>query len=136
MPPINGDTPPADLAEPLSTDDMPALAIVGLAFEFPDEATSTEKFWEMICEGRCASSEFPKDRMNAESFYHPDESRQSTVSLLMGSVFGTRAENIFRFQFEEHTSSKRILESLMHPSSASLLARHLAWTPSIVECWR
>ncbi|KAJ5659894.1 polyketide synthase [Penicillium longicatenatum] len=79
MPPINGDTPPANLAEPLSMDDMPALAIVGLAFEFPDEATSTEKFWEMICEGRCASSEFPKDRMNAESFYHPDESRQSTI---------------------------------------------------------
>jgi acyl transferase domain-containing protein len=56
------------------------LAITGLAFEFPQEATTVEGFWSMLCEGRSASTEFPKDRLNIDAFYHPDESRQSTVS--------------------------------------------------------
>lgn len=60
----------------------PALAIVGLSFEFPQECTSSDKFWQMICEGRSASTEFPGDRLNIRSFYHPDSSRQSTVCLL------------------------------------------------------
>lgn len=57
-----------------------SLAITGLAFEFPQEATSVEGFWQMLCEGRSASTEFPKDRLNIDAFYHPDYSRQSTVS--------------------------------------------------------
>lgn len=56
------------------------LAIIGLAFEFPQEATSEESFWQMICDGRSASMDFPKDRLNIDAFYHPDESRQNTVS--------------------------------------------------------
>lgn len=56
------------------------LAIIGLAFEFPQEATSVESFWQMLCDGRSASTDFPQDRLNIDAFYHPDESRQSTVS--------------------------------------------------------
>jgi len=56
------------------------LAIVGLAFEFPQEATSADGFWQMLCEGRSACSEFPRNRMNIDAFYHPDRDRPSSVS--------------------------------------------------------
>lgn len=56
------------------------IAIVGLAFEFPQEATSEESFWQMLSEGRSASTEFPRDRLNIDAFYHPDVSRTASVS--------------------------------------------------------
>ncbi|KAK3937382.1 beta-ketoacyl synthase [Diplogelasinospora grovesii] len=62
------------------------IATVGLAFEFPQDATSEESFWEMICEGRSASTEFPPDRLNIDAFYHPDENRPSSL-LLRGGHF-------------------------------------------------
>ncbi len=58
--------------------DVP-IAIIGLAFEFPQGATSVESFWEMIVEGRSASIDFPSDRLNINAFYHPDENRPSSV---------------------------------------------------------
>lgn len=62
--------------------DMPPIAVVGLAFEFPDDAKSAEKFWQMLCDGRSASTDFPKDRLNIDAFYHPDTNRPSSVSNL------------------------------------------------------
>jgi acyl transferase domain-containing protein len=67
------DSAPINGAAPLP------LAIVGFAFEFPQNATSSDKFWQMLCEGRSASTVFPQDRMNIDTFYHPDKSRHSTV---------------------------------------------------------
>ncbi|OJJ75778.1 hypothetical protein ASPBRDRAFT_38078 [Aspergillus brasiliensis CBS 101740] len=61
------------------------LAIVGFAFEFPQDATSSERFWEMICQGRSASTDFPKDRMNIEAFYHPSKDRPSNLSVRGGN---------------------------------------------------
>jgi acyl transferase domain-containing protein len=57
------------------------IAIIGLAFEFPQDATSEEAFWSMLCEGRSASTEFPPDRISIDAFYHPDSDRPSTVSM-------------------------------------------------------
>ncbi|KAK2617040.1 hypothetical protein QQS21_000134 [Conoideocrella luteorostrata] len=62
-----------------------SLAIVGFSFEFPQEASSSDQFWQMICEGRSASTEFPGDRLNIQTFYHPDESRHSTIPVLGGN---------------------------------------------------
>lgn len=62
--------------------DIPAIAVIGLAFEFPDDATSAEKFWHMIYNGRSASRDFPTDRLNIDAFYHPDVNRPSSVSHL------------------------------------------------------
>ncbi|THV55759.1 hypothetical protein BGAL_0004g00460 [Botrytis galanthina] len=61
------------------------LAIVGFSFEFPREATSVGSFWEMICKGRTASSDFPSDRMNIQEYYHPDDNRTSTIPLRGGN---------------------------------------------------
>ncbi|KAL2759081.1 hypothetical protein ACRALDRAFT_1040872 [Sodiomyces alcalophilus JCM 7366] len=55
-----------------------------MAFEFPQEATSEDAFWQMLCEGRSASTEFPPDRLNINAFYHPDQDRPSTIPLRGG----------------------------------------------------
>lgn len=60
-----------DLLEP--------IAVVGFSLKFPDDATSAESFWNMLIEGRCASEEFPKDRLNLDAFYDPNPDRQGTV---------------------------------------------------------
>lgn len=81
MPLLYDGTSSPDLSGSTHAADEPALAIVGFSFEFPEEATSSEQFWQMICEGRCVSADFPADRLNIDSFYHPDESRESTVGI-------------------------------------------------------
>lgn len=55
------------------------IAIIGFAFEFPQGATSERAFWQMILDGRSASTEFSPDRMNIDAFYHPDLNRPSSV---------------------------------------------------------
>ncbi|PQE15785.1 polyketide synthase protein [Rutstroemia sp. NJR-2017a BBW] len=65
-------------------DSLPC-AIVGLAFEFPQDATSVEAFWQMLCGGRSASTEFPTNRLNIDAFYHPDDNRPSSIPLRCGN---------------------------------------------------
>ncbi|KAJ5916858.1 polyketide synthase [Penicillium tannophilum] len=84
MPLLYNGTSSPSTSESSDLEDGPALAIVGLSFEFPEEATSSEKFWEMIIEGRCASKDIPEDRMNIENYYHPDETRASTIAVRKG----------------------------------------------------
>jgi acyl transferase domain-containing protein len=57
-----------------------AIAIIGMACRFPQDAENPEKLWRMLLEGRSASSEFPKDRMNLDAHYHPDPTHGGTVS--------------------------------------------------------
>jgi acyl transferase domain-containing protein len=56
-----------------------AIAIVGVACRFPGEATNPEMLWEMLSRGESAWSEFPKDRLNIDGYYHPNGNRQGTV---------------------------------------------------------
>ncbi|KAI0415487.1 lovastatin nonaketide synthase [Xylaria grammica] len=65
-------------------DDLIPLAIIGVAFEFPQGATSEDNFWQMLYEGRSACTEFPSNRLNIDSFYHPDQNRPSTIPLRGG----------------------------------------------------
>ena len=55
------------------------IAIVGLAFEFPQEETTEQDFWQMVVERRFASTDFPKDRLNIDVLGYPDDSRNSMV---------------------------------------------------------
>lgn len=59
------------------------VAIVGLSFKFPEEATSSDAFWQMMKERRCAMTEWPKDRLNIDAFYHPDSGRRDTVRIII-----------------------------------------------------
>ncbi|KAF9871551.1 beta-ketoacyl synthase domain-containing protein [Colletotrichum karsti] len=59
---------------------MEDIAIVGMACRFPGEATSPEKLWDMMVEKKSAWSEFPKDRLNIDGYYHPSGDRQGSIS--------------------------------------------------------
>ncbi|OJJ38044.1 hypothetical protein ASPWEDRAFT_106140 [Aspergillus wentii DTO 134E9] len=63
---------------------LPPLAIVGLSLKFPQDAVSPQSFWKMIVEGRCASTDFPSDRLNIDAHYHPDQNRLDTLSVKGG----------------------------------------------------
>ena len=60
-------------------DKLEPIAIVGLSLRFPQDATSSESLWNMLMEGRCATTEVPEDRWNLGSFYHPDAERKDSV---------------------------------------------------------
>ncbi|TGJ79824.1 hypothetical protein E0Z10_g8943 [Xylaria hypoxylon] len=47
------------------------IAICGLALKFPQDASSEEGFWAMLLDKRSAMTEFPPERLNINSFYHP-----------------------------------------------------------------
>ncbi|KAL4937771.1 hypothetical protein BDV06DRAFT_232363, partial [Aspergillus oleicola] len=61
------------------------IAIVSLAFKFPQGATTCDSFWKMIYEARSTSSDFPPERLNGEAFYHPDETRQGSIPVRGGN---------------------------------------------------
>lgn len=56
------------------------MAIIGMACEFPQDAVSPESFWKLLLEGRSAMTEFPKEKFNIDSHYHPDPAHGSSVS--------------------------------------------------------
>jgi hypothetical protein len=56
----------------------PAIAIIGMAFEFPRGATSEGSFWEMMCAGRSASTDIPPDRLNINAFHDFGDVHPST----------------------------------------------------------
>ena len=56
------------------------IAVTGMAFRGPGDATSVEKLWNMVSEKREAWSLVPKQKWNNEAFYHPDANRNGTVN--------------------------------------------------------
>ena len=67
--------------DPDMTDRLEPIAVVGFSLKFPQEATSPDAFWDMMVEKRCAMTEWPKERLNLEAFYHPDTNRLDTVRI-------------------------------------------------------
>ncbi|KAI0383339.1 putative polyketide synthase [Hypomontagnella monticulosa] len=53
----------------LDGDEVDPIAICGFSVKFPEDATSPEALWKMMMERRCAMTEFPADRINANGFY-------------------------------------------------------------------
>ncbi|RAH40505.1 type I polyketide synthase [Aspergillus brunneoviolaceus CBS 621.78] len=68
---------------------VPPLAIIGLSFQFPGDATTQDAFWNMLVEGRCVSSEFPADRMNIDGHHNTNRDKLHSVSC-RGGHFLTR----------------------------------------------
>jgi acyl transferase domain-containing protein len=65
------------------------VAIVGLAGRFPGDASSPDRLWQLIYEGRNALSEVPPDRYNIDAFYHPSAERIGTQNA-RGGYFSKR----------------------------------------------
>ncbi|KAJ5888770.1 Acyl transferase/acyl hydrolase/lysophospholipase [Penicillium taxi] len=63
------------------------IAVVGIATRFSQEATSTEKLWEIMQQEKSTWSPVPKERFNAEAFYHPDPEHGGTFSVQGGHFF-------------------------------------------------
>lgn len=63
---------------------LPPIAVIGFSLRFPGDAVAPEPFWKMLSEARCASTEFPKDRLNIDSHYHPEKARLNSVTVTGG----------------------------------------------------
>ncbi|TDZ22788.1 Reducing polyketide synthase FUB1 [Colletotrichum orbiculare MAFF 240422] len=59
---------------------MEAIAVIGMACRFPGSAISPEKLWKMMVNKESAWTEFPKDRLNINGYYHPSGDRQGSIS--------------------------------------------------------
>jgi hypothetical protein len=65
------------------------VAIVGMSCKFAGDASNTERFWQMLVEGRSAWTPIPSARFNLEGSYHPKAEKLSTVRPLCESQRGT-----------------------------------------------
>ncbi|KAL5355510.1 hypothetical protein BJX96DRAFT_184127 [Aspergillus floccosus] len=70
------------------------IAIVGMGFRGPGDASNVEKLWNMILEGREAWSRIPDSKWNHSAFYHPDYARHGTTNVQGGHFF---AEDVSLF---------------------------------------
>lgn len=67
-----GSTSDAGASEP--------IAIIGMSCKFPGDASSPEKLWRMLAEGRSAWTEMLSSRFNLKGVYHPNKEKLSTAS--------------------------------------------------------
>ncbi|KAL3461786.1 hypothetical protein BJX64DRAFT_288967 [Aspergillus heterothallicus] len=70
--------PPKQTSSPGS---LKPLAVVGYALRYPGDATTSEKFWEMLMTRKCASTRYPPDRLNIDAHYNPTTNRADTLSV-------------------------------------------------------
>jgi hypothetical protein len=67
----------AFLEPELDGNGLEPIAICGFSVKFPQDATSPEAFWKMICERRCAMTDFPDTRFNKDGFYQKKKKRNA-----------------------------------------------------------
>ncbi|KAJ6006467.1 Acyl transferase/acyl hydrolase/lysophospholipase [Penicillium sp. IBT 35674x] len=67
-----------------SSDVVEPIAVIGLATRFPQEATTTEALWELLLQARSTWSTIPKERFNADAFFHPDPEHGGTFHVQGG----------------------------------------------------
>lgn len=62
------------------TGQIKPIAVVGFSFGFPQDATSSEAFWDMLLNRKNTNTPIPPQRMSATAMYSPDASRRGQVS--------------------------------------------------------
>ncbi|OHF04176.1 beta-ketoacyl synthase domain-containing protein [Colletotrichum orchidophilum] len=60
------------------------IAIVGLSARLPGDGDTPERFYESLLAGRSARTEVPRERYNAEAFWHPDADRSGATRVRHG----------------------------------------------------
>lgn len=98
------DNPEEDLSI-LARDASMPVAIVGMGFRGPGEATNVNKLWETILEQREAWSSIPAKRWNNKAFYHPDHGRHGTINV-EGGHFIEEDVSLFDAPFFNMTSDE------------------------------
>jgi len=69
------------------------IAVVGIGCRFPGGATTPDRFWALLRDGRDGVGPVPPDRWDSDRFYHPDPSRPGTISTRHGGFL----EQVDRF---------------------------------------
>ncbi|KAJ5682198.1 hypothetical protein N7462_005363 [Penicillium macrosclerotiorum] len=78
-PVING-TNGVSEGEDASGDPPKKMAIIGMACRLPGQVTTADEFWDLCSRGRSAWSPIPKERFNADGFYHPNPDRAGSLN--------------------------------------------------------
>lgn len=55
------------------------IAVIGLDAKLPGDGDSLKQFFDFLIAGRSAKKPVPKDRYNADAFWHPDNHRDGVV---------------------------------------------------------
>jgi acyl transferase domain-containing protein len=77
----------------LRTQSAEPLAIVGMSCRFPGGASSPDRLWELLSEGRDAMVPLPADRgWDVERLYHPDPAHPGTTYCRTGGFVDDVAE--------------------------------------------
>ncbi|GFF89731.1 lovastatin nonaketide synthase [Aspergillus udagawae] len=93
------------------------IAIIGMGFRGPGDASNAEKLWNMILEGREAWNQIPELRWNSHAFYHPDHARHGTINV-QGGHFLSEDVSLFDAPFFNMTSDEA---AAMDPQQRLLL---------------
>ncbi|KAK1992892.1 beta-ketoacyl synthase domain-containing protein [Colletotrichum falcatum] len=60
------------------------IAIVGVSARLPGDCDTPERFFESLLAGRSARTEVPRERYNANAFWHPDADRSGATRVRHG----------------------------------------------------
>jgi acyl transferase domain-containing protein len=93
-----------------------AVAVIGMACQFPGGVNSPEDFWTLLSEGRSGWGEVPVDRWNADAFYHPEGEAKESMKTKHGyflqrdvSLFDAKFFNIVPYEAHTMDPQQRIL---------------------------
>lgn len=91
------------MSAPEGQDGLEPIAIVGMAMRFPGGSHNAEQFWEMLSKGRSAHKKIPKERFDADGYYHPDAARAGAINV-KGGYFLSEDPVLFDAPFFSMTS--------------------------------
>ncbi|KAK1447450.1 type I polyketide synthase [Colletotrichum melonis] len=60
------------------------IAVIGMSCKFSGDATTPEKLWQLIVEGRDGWSPIPKSRFNADAFYDKNHAKNGMSNVVGG----------------------------------------------------
>lgn len=81
------------------------IAIVGCGGRFPGDASNPDLLWEILMDAKSTLSDTPKDRFNADAFYHPQPSRPGSQNF-KAAHFMNRVIDAFDAPFFSITPSE------------------------------
>ena len=79
----------------VSNDVDEAVAVIGFSLKFPGDAGSPASFWSMLEDGRSAMSEWPKDRLTMDAFYHRDSTAAERVCIMSTRLLQALTGRVF-----------------------------------------
>ncbi len=68
------------------------IAIIGIGCRFPGKASSPKAFWEILCKGKDAIVNVPKDRWDIRRFYDPDPDKPGKTYAKQGGFLKEKIE--------------------------------------------